>query len=186
MLSHLYAEYRLLPVRDGDDEAEDPEDYFGPAARRETRPERAGVSLLAVCVVLGACSALALLLTFPFPTTIHVFIGALISLGSYVFFKWVSWAYNIFVVLNTLSRRRCVGLKVSRPTGETTASVACSLIVVIILCIGLLPRAETAPPINGERVFIAANLHDSEGILPRWSSELLKLVQYRESLQSPH
>ncbi|OCF45148.1 hypothetical protein I317_00950 [Kwoniella heveanensis CBS 569] len=128
-------------------------------------------------VVIGIGWALGLLLLYPFPTTIPVFVGFLVILFSWTVLKWSRLIYAL--------ARRKEGLRTIYGRYSTrlkTFLILSTIFLSYMASLGLIvPREETPilpTEINGvhQKYFIAANLHDNEAVLARWSDQLVQLA----------
>lgn len=135
---------------------------------------------------------------FPFPTTVHAFIPLALALASWVALSWLKLGWG---ALRALRRRGPVGAKKTmsdvvpgmvvggarqrrRSVTHLTALLACTALVVYWLSLGLVPPKQEIPALapaeDRPRYFIAANLYNNEHLVPRWSSQVLKLVNHCE------
>lgn len=145
------------------------------------------LALTSIAVALATSAAL--LVAFTFPTTIHVFVGLAAGI---TWWTVCSWARIIFYLVVATLRGSPRALALPRwSTGQCAAQFACTVLVLFWLSIGLTPPAEVVPsllpsveradtPSPTPRYFFAANLYNNEDILPRWSRELLLLIDHRE------
>lgn len=175
-----------LPSRSSLDDKE----FYDEEEREQRRPSsfwriRDAATLTLLTLALGVI--LALFIAFPFPTTIHLFIPLSITLALWVALSWsrlalLAGSYALHKRGNTLSPRAAVSLGVRL--------VLSTALVGYWLALGVVPPAVEVPALHAgagvaPKVFIAANLYNSEEILPTWSAEIVKLVQHREySLRS--
>lgn len=119
---------------------------------------------------LALGGAVGLLVAFPMPTTIHVFIPGAAALSLWVVITWLRVGY-------ALVRHG----KATTPRSFRIGLVLASAVVVLGVWQGVVPPAEAEPPpLPDGKYFIAANLFDNEAILPQWSREMVRLVEHCE------
>jgi len=154
--------------------------------------------ILTTVVLISFMTSLSLFMTFPFPTTIHLFVGMAFGLASWIAIAWVQQALVVRATIETMRRH---------PRGTLAPSLISTLfkwlvqcrwatlrfgsllvgtgIVFSGLCLGVIPPTEHVPYVprygaGGTKYFIAAPLHNNESLLPHWSKQLLHLVHHRE------
>lgn len=136
----------------------------------------------AMCLAmsLGAGWTIGLYVAYPFPTTIPLFIGAVIWLVGWTIRAW--WG-----ILSAIRGETCTShLQTRWKTYQLVGLGTASLLVMYWLSLGFVPPAGDMPelipsgPDIPERYFIAANLYNNEAVFPQWSTELLKLATHRE------
>ncbi|WVQ93720.1 hypothetical protein IAU59_000797 [Kwoniella sp. CBS 9459] len=133
--------------------------------------------LFCLFVVIGIGWALGLLLLYPFPTTIPVFVGFMVILSSWTI---LAWSRFIFALARRKEGLRTIYSRYS--TRLKTFLILSTMFLSYMASLGLfVPREETPTlptEINGvhQKYFIAANLHDNEAVLARWSDQLVQLA----------
>ncbi|WVF66089.1 hypothetical protein IAT40_000828 [Kwoniella sp. CBS 6097] len=133
--------------------------------------------LLCLFVVIGIGWALGLLLLYPFPTTIPVFVGFMVILTSWTGLAWGRLIYAL--------ARRKEGLRTIYGRYSTrlkTFLILSTIFLSYMASLGLIVPREETPTLPTEikgvhqKYFIAANLHDNEAVLARWSDQLVQLA----------
>ncbi|WRT63900.1 uncharacterized protein IL334_000826 [Kwoniella shivajii] len=133
--------------------------------------------ILLLIILLSIGFAIVLFMIFPFPTTIPAFLSILISLSGWTILTW-SKILHAFVFQ---SREKSTNFFNRYSNTKRTIIVATTLFLLYLACLGVCAPEEDLPRLvnkGSEKYFIAANLHDSEDILPKWSEELVKLIDH--------
>ncbi|WWC86000.1 uncharacterized protein L201_000871 [Kwoniella dendrophila CBS 6074] len=156
---------------------------------------RFGLDLWIITIILIAIGNLGVwFLIFPFPTTIPAFISLMIILIGWTNLTWIKTLYHTSILLKKIDENSFEDKKriASRryfdkfSTTKRTILLSSTCFLLYLCYLGLIIPEEQIPPVRlnqyhygvPEKYFIAANLHDNEDILPTWSSELVKLVNY--------
>ncbi|WWC58320.1 uncharacterized protein I303_100860 [Kwoniella dejecticola CBS 10117] len=162
------------------------------------RPKRFHLDLLLLTiVVLGIGIGGVFFIIFPFPTTIPPFICLLTILVGWVTITWLRTIYYSLVSYQIIREKSeptyhrqssCISSSSSSKvyfnkfgTTKRTILLSSTFFLIYLAYLGLIVPQEEVPPLNthgNEKYFIAANLHDSEDILPSWSAELVKLIDH--------
>ncbi len=131
-------------------------------------------------VVLAIVWTLAIFYLYPFPNTIPIFIGGLVSLTTWTII-------NLWQAQRAIWRKETsMDAPASWPTTRRLCLIASTLMLIFFATLGVRPSPEELPVLHqtvpdvAERYFIAANLHDNEHVFPTWSHELLLLSAHRE------
>jgi hypothetical protein len=156
----------------------------------------------AIITAIALGWTLELFWTYPFPTTIPLFVGLSTATVGFTLLAWVrllnalrtaNWRFppgsNLWQAIrhpgtitppsSPSSRTRCVPRRV--------ALVASTCLMLYWCHLGLTPPAQPLPVLNRadpdvqERYFIAANLYNNEQVFKSWSTELIKLCEHCES-----
>lgn len=135
--------------------------------------------VIALIIVLGVGWAIGLYITYPFPTTIPIFVGGAICLAGWTIYAWARVAV-------ALLRERGTGHMLSvRSARQWIALIFCTILVILLLSLGFRPPQEETPILYQsalgvqEKYFIAAILYNNEAIFVNWSAELVRLAQHR-------
>lgn len=144
----------------------------GPSSRQRSPFARLD-PLVVTAALLAVGMFIAMLVWYPFPTTIHAFVALAVGVVSWTIGSWARSLAGIVLRKPNLYR-----YSVPQLTGLAVASI----LTIYWLVLGIHPPGEVAPPLNldGERFFIAANLYNNENILPRWTGQIEKLIDHRE------
>ncbi|WWC66738.1 uncharacterized protein I206_100643 [Kwoniella pini CBS 10737] len=151
--------------------------------------------LLITIILLGIGIGGVLFIIFPFPTTIPAFLCLLTILVGWVTITWLRTIYYSLVSYqiireksDTLHHRHpstssCSSKLYFNKFGTTKRTILLSstFFLLYLAYLGLIVPQEELPRLNtngNEKYFIAANLHDSQDILPSWSTELVKLIDH--------
>ncbi|WVW82016.1 hypothetical protein I302_104021 [Kwoniella bestiolae CBS 10118] len=141
--------------------------------------------LLVTIILLAIGSTLTLFVVFPFPTTIPAFIGLLTILVGWTSITWMRVLYHLSNTFKSKEKtsNRSKNFFNRFSNTKRTVLVTSTLFILFLSCLGFCPPEEKVVPTRPygygtEKYFVAANLHNSEDILPRWSSELIKLIDY--------
>jgi len=171
-----------------DDEEERAGNAGGSSTRRSALAVRAWARrdpLLVTVIAVALGTGIGLFIAFPFPTTVHVFVGVALGLTIWSF---VSWARVVFALSLAALRGAPKSLALPRwSTAHFITLIVSTSLVLYWLTVGLVPARETVPVLghadgSQPKYFIAANLYNSQAILPRWSREIVKLAEHRECL----
>ncbi|WRT63898.1 uncharacterized protein IL334_000824 [Kwoniella shivajii] len=148
--------------------------------------------ILSLFIVIGLGWTVGLYLSYPFPTTIPIFIGLLIILLGWTLINISNLVLSLF-----LSRQESNLTIISRySTSLKIRLLLSSIFLLYMFNLGFAPipspyssshtseYGSTIKPsrlpqeINGvhQKYFIAANLHDNEAVLTEWSDQLIKLI----------
>jgi hypothetical protein len=136
-------------------------------------------------------------IAYPFPTTIPVFIGGAFTLLAWTALEWYrvveavreksNGEYEIPLLSPEEGQGRSPLYQSAFTTGRKVR-LGLSTCVILYLCfLGFIPPREHVPelirtdPSRQDKYFIAALLYNNEAVFEGWSTELLKLCDYRES-----
>lgn len=160
----------------------DYDDFSPDHVRSSPRPARsvlARLDPLVVTIVLLALGMLvAMFVVYPFPTTVHAFVAIALGVVSWSILSWAR-------ILVGLVLRKATLYRYSTP--HMTGLVVATVMTVYWLILGVRPAPEHLPAdfsTDGERFFIAANLYNSERLLPRWTAQMEKLIEHRAYIAS--
>lgn len=136
------------------------------------------------CVVLGICWTAVIFYIYPFPNTVPIFIGGVISLATWTII-------NLWQARPAIWRRdTLIEPPPAWPMGRRLCLATSTLMLLYWATLGIVPSLEELPVLHrtvhdiAERYFIAANLHNNEGVFSAWSNELLLLSAHRECWMS--
>ena len=174
-----------LPIEDPPDYSGDEEDVDDPGdtstaaaplpppntARKATRRFD---PIIACLVFISVGWTVGVFLAYPFPTTIHVFIGILVFMFGWTLSNWI----RLVVYLG--SSRKNAHLSYSNP-GKVVLAIT-SILVIIIAIWGFRIPEQEMPDLPAQKYFIGANLHNNEEVLGQWSDQLEKLIFHRKSI----
>ncbi|WVR03663.1 hypothetical protein IAU60_000658 [Kwoniella sp. DSM 27419] len=160
----------------GSEEGLPPPSYASNSSSSSSRHLRID-PIFCLVVVIGIGWTVGLLLAYPFPTTIPVFVGLMVVLFGWTTLSWTRLLY-------ALIRRR---ESASTIFARYSAKMRIEMVLALIVLVSLTSLGVTTPPveapvlpaeINGvrQKYFIAANLHNNEAVLARWSDQLVKLI----------
>lgn len=135
---------------------------------------------LITIVILSLGCFIFLLIAFPLPTSIHVFLSVALGITSWTFLQWIRLGH-------TCASSYLRGGNVVRrwTTAQLSTFVVFSALAMFWLSLGIVPPAETVPSLVGAdgggrpRYFIAANLYNNEDIVPQWTEQLIKAIEHR-------
>jgi hypothetical protein len=139
--------------------------------------------LLITVILVSLGTGISLFIAFPFPTTVHVFIGLALGLTIWTL---ISWARIVFAL--SLASLRGAPKAVALPrwsTAHFVGIIVASSLVIYWFTLGLVPGQEVVPALghadgSQPKYFIAANLFNNQDLFPRWGRELEKLIDHRE------
>ena len=122
-----------------------------------------------------------LLLAYPFPTTIHLYIGILVFVTGWSILSWFR------VIFGLLIQRKSIQTMLASVSRSKALALSCSTVLVfLILFRGLHTQPEAIPELpTGQKYFIGATLYNNEGVMSRWSEQLVKLILHRECHITP-
>lgn len=133
---------------------------------------------LCVCVLVGAGWTTGLYIIYPAPTTVPLFIGLSFILTSWMIVTWTR------LVIEVVQRKEGLeGIKSRYPVKMGVFLGLATTLVIWWIGITLLAEGEKEPPVlskNGDKYFIAVNLHNNEAILPDFIQELRLLIFHRK------
>nr|XP_019048948.1 hypothetical protein I302_02728 [Kwoniella bestiolae CBS 10118]OCF27878.1 hypothetical protein I302_02728 [Kwoniella bestiolae CBS 10118] len=164
---------------EGDESDSPPPSYNAATTSTSTSPSRKRLRrnpVFSLFVVIGIGWTAGLYLTYPFPTTIPLFVGSLIIL-----FGWTITTLTD-LVFSLLRQRESTTTIMARYTPLRKMGLAISTVFLIYLFnLGFTPQTHTqsspaAMDGSKEKYFIAANMHNNEAVLSEWSSQLIKLI----------
>jgi hypothetical protein len=136
-------------------------------------------AIFRLCSLIGSITSIGLYIVYPAITTIPLFVGFVIILVSWVSITWLR-------LLNDLIRRR-------KARWAVFASLSWRFIIAFGMATALVSwwafisfssQAVLDTPWlrgNGDKYFIAVNLHNNQAILPGFTQELTSLIYHRES-----
>ncbi|WVQ62475.1 uncharacterized protein L199_000615 [Kwoniella botswanensis] len=139
--------------------------------------------LLITIILLAVGSTITLFIIFPFPTTIPAFVGLFTILLGWTLTTWFKVMYHLSNIFKSREKtsNRTKNFFNRFSTTKRTILATSTLFILFLSCLGFCPPKEQDVPIRpvqGEKYFVAANLHNSQDILPGWSSELIKMINY--------
>lgn len=144
-----------------------------------TRRDGGQVDLpLRLCIFVGVSWTIGLYSTYPAPTTIPLFIGSAFILAGWVVLTWT----RLFKDL-AQGKESVTTIKARYPLRCRISIGLATALVLWWISITLLARAELAPLTmvgNGDRYFIAVNLHNNEAILHDFIQEVTMLLFHRK------
>jgi len=151
------------------------EDAYG--SRRKRGDIYAEITLW-VCALVGVGWTTGLYIIYPAPTTVPLFIGLSFILTSWMIITWTRLVFEV--------AQRKEGLEGIKSRYSVKMEVFLGLATTLVIWwigITLLAEGEKEPPVlsnNGDKYFIAVNLHNNEAILPDFVKELRLLIFHRE------
>lgn len=188
------SEIHITGRRDGHNEESRGRGLFNPRTRSYS-PYRHTVRWTLLAIFLSW--VIGLHIAYPFPTTIPVFIGGAFTLLAWTALEW----YRVVEAVREKSNGEYEIPLLSPEEGQTRSTLCqsafttgrkvrlgLSTCAILYLCfLGFIPPREHVPelvrtdPSRQDKYFIAALLYNNEAVFDGWSTELLKLCDYRES-----
>ncbi|TXT04902.1 hypothetical protein VHUM_03985 [Vanrija humicola] len=141
--------------------------------------------VLIFVVLLSIATFVALLVAFPFPTTVHVFAAIFVGITAWTQISCL----RVVVALALLAWRGSPkALAKGLPRWSTPQYLFLLVLSTFVLCclsLGLVPPLQELPPLNRDlagaapgKYFIAANLYNNEDLVPHWSDQVIKLAEH--------
>ena len=135
--------------------------------------------LFRLCGFIGLSWTIGLYSIYPSPTTVPVFVGSAFVLASWVMITWTR------LLMELAQRRQSVATIKARCSWRVRTGLGlASALVFWWIMITQFAGGELQPPDlrdDGERYFIAINLHNNEAILDNLINELTLLLFHRKS-----
>jgi len=135
-----------------------------------------------LCIFVGISWMIGLFSTYPAPTTIPLFIGLAFILAAWVILTWVRMLKSLVEGKDSV-----MSIKARYPLRFRICLGLATALVLYWTVITLFAGTEPAPPVvseNGDKYFIAVNLHNNEAILHDFIKEMILLIFHRESCLS--
>jgi hypothetical protein len=133
--------------------------------------------LIRLCVFIGVSWTIGLYLAYPAPTTIPLFIGSAFVLAAWAVLSWLRLLKDLIQRKDSLS-----AIKARYPLRSRMSLGFATGLLLWWTAITYSAGAEATPVIqNGERYFIAVNLHNNEAILHDFIREMTMLIFHRKS-----
>ena len=138
--------------------------------------------IFAIIVVIALGWAVGLYLTYPFPTTIPIFVALFIIFLGWTFLSLSRLSFAIILQresTSTILARISISRRIA--IGLATVCIFCLLGQGFSVPQDPLPTLPTEIGGVVQKYFVVADLHNNEGVLAQWSDELVKLLFHRES-----
>lgn len=143
--------------------------------------------VLIFVVLLSIATFVALLVAFPFPTTVHAFAAIFVGVTAWT---QISCLRIVFALALVAWRGNPKALAKGLPrwsTAQYSFLLVLSTFVLYCLSLGLVPPLHELPALDRDlagaqpgKYFIAANLYNNEDLVPHWSDQVVKLAEHRE------
>ncbi|KAK4687636.1 alpha-1,3-mannosyltransferase, partial [Tremellales sp. Uapishka_1] len=179
--ARFFSAQRFEPLPTEDEEI-DMSDVSGDTSSTRPAPQWSDAGdhqpAIAVVNVVGVGWVIGLYITYPFPTTIPLFIGCAICLTGWTFIAWC----RIAMTLVHADRRPTIFR--DRSWKHWLGLLACTALLSFWAYLGVTPPKETIPDLvenpgaPEEKYFIAANLYENEAVFAHWSDQLIKLAAH--------
>ncbi|WOO85796.1 uncharacterized protein LOC62_07G009282 [Vanrija pseudolonga] len=141
--------------------------------------------VLIFVVLLSIATFVALLVAFPFPTTVHAFAAIFVGVTAWT---QISCLRIVFALALVAWRGNPKALAKGLPrwsTAQYSFLLVLSTFVLYCLSLGLVPPLNELPPLDRDlagappgKYFIAANLYNNEDLVPHWSDQVVKLAEH--------
>jgi hypothetical protein len=172
--------YQIMPVDEDDDEKEHERllyndvEAHGMARYNNVATKSTGRPALTtcLCILAGICVTTMMYDRYYIFSSVQTFMGIAVSIIAWVCTSWT----RIALARRQKSRPSYNSSKYQRIVLNTATAL-----VVWWTIISIYPERKSMVPIldgNGDKYFIAVNLHNNEAILPGFTRELTSLLQY--------
>ncbi|KAL1405248.1 hypothetical protein Q8F55_008874 [Vanrija albida] len=142
--------------------------------------------VLIFVALLSVATFVALLVAFPFPTTVHAFAAIFVGITAWT---QISVLRIVFALALVVWRGSCSPKALAKAlprwsTAQYSFLLVLSTFVLFCLSLGLLPPLQELPPLARDlgapagKYFIAANLYNNEDLVPQWLDQVVKLAEH--------